>query len=131
NFLWELDGYAAFSQGKPDTSGSGGFPAVWSQTDYSNTPFYGYTQGPGYYGKTFFIWPPDPRNTTALSGSTLTSFLTGLGVTLNPGDASALAGQWSSMTLSSLQTWLTNKNYTAASTTAVVPVTNWNGTALT
>ena len=21
-----------------------------------------YTQGPGYYGKTFFIWPPDPSN---------------------------------------------------------------------
>jgi Flp pilus assembly protein TadG len=26
--------------------------------------FNGYTQGPGYWGKTFFIWPPDP-NTTA------------------------------------------------------------------
>ncbi|HEV3445887.1 MAG TPA: pilus assembly protein TadG-related protein [Gemmataceae bacterium] len=24
--------------------------------------FYGYTQGPGYWGKTFFIWPPNPRN---------------------------------------------------------------------
>ena len=23
--------------------------------------FAGYTQGPGYWGKTFFIWPPDPR----------------------------------------------------------------------
>jgi hypothetical protein len=23
--------------------------------------FSGYTQGPGYWGKTFFIWPPDPR----------------------------------------------------------------------
>ncbi len=23
-------------------------------------PFQGYTQGPGYWGKTFFIWPPDP-----------------------------------------------------------------------
>lgn len=23
--------------------------------------FYGYTMGPGYYGKTFFMWPPDPR----------------------------------------------------------------------
>ena len=35
--------------------------------------FNGYTQGPGYYGKTFFIWPPDPRNTTTpstLTGST-------------------------------------------------------------
>ena len=24
--------------------------------------FNGYTQGPGYWGKTFFIWPPDPRD---------------------------------------------------------------------
>src|SRR5438270_9833190 len=23
--------------------------------------FKGYSMGPGYYGKTFFIWPPDPR----------------------------------------------------------------------
>lgn len=30
---------------------------------YSMAPtFYGYTQGPGYYGKTFFIWPPNPVN---------------------------------------------------------------------
>jgi Flp pilus assembly protein TadG len=25
--------------------------------------FYGYQQGPGYWGKTFFIWPPDPNAT--------------------------------------------------------------------
>jgi hypothetical protein len=25
----------------------------------------GYTQGPGYWGKTFFIWPPDPRGPAA------------------------------------------------------------------
>jgi hypothetical protein len=26
--------------------------------------FNGYTQGPGYWGKTFFLWPPDPRAAT-------------------------------------------------------------------
>lgn len=26
------------------------------------TAFNGYTEGPGYYGKTFFVWPPDPTN---------------------------------------------------------------------
>jgi hypothetical protein len=42
---------------------------------YQPTPYYGYsggavpnwsgyTQGPGYWGKTFFIWPPDPRGAT-------------------------------------------------------------------
>jgi Flp pilus assembly protein TadG len=25
------------------------------------SPFNGYTRGPAYYGKTFFVWPPDPR----------------------------------------------------------------------
>ncbi|OYV91077.1 MAG: hypothetical protein B7Z73_05645 [Planctomycetia bacterium 21-64-5] len=29
---------------------------------YTGSAFNGYTQGPGYYGKTFFIWPPDPTN---------------------------------------------------------------------
>jgi len=28
----------------------------------SGTNFLGYTQGPRYWGKTFFIWPPDPKN---------------------------------------------------------------------
>ncbi|QEL13245.1 pilus assembly protein TadG-related protein [Limnoglobus roseus] len=27
----------------------------------SGTPFQGYSMGPGYWGKTFFMWPPDPR----------------------------------------------------------------------
>jgi hypothetical protein len=29
---------------------------------YQGGKFYGYIQGPGYWGKTFFIWPPDPIN---------------------------------------------------------------------
>ena len=29
---------------------------------YTGHAFNGYTQGPGYWGKTFFIWPPDPTN---------------------------------------------------------------------
>ena len=40
NTTWENNGYEGLS----------GVPA-----------FAGYTQGPGYWGKTFFIWPPDPR----------------------------------------------------------------------
>jgi hypothetical protein len=27
----------------------------------ATSEYQGYTQGPGYWGKTFFIWPPDPR----------------------------------------------------------------------
>jgi Flp pilus assembly protein TadG len=30
--------------------------------NYTGKAFNGYTQGPGYWGKTFFAWPPDPTN---------------------------------------------------------------------
>lgn len=33
----------------------------------TSKPFAGYTEGPNYWGKTFFIWPPDPR---PLNGAT-------------------------------------------------------------
>jgi Flp pilus assembly protein TadG len=44
---------------------------IWETTGYdtpslsrfTNGPFQGYSMGPGYYGKTFYIWPPDPRYT--------------------------------------------------------------------
>jgi hypothetical protein len=50
---------------------SGGTPPTaaqansWLNNGYksvTSTTFNGYTQGPGYWGKTFFIWPPDPTN---------------------------------------------------------------------
>jgi Flp pilus assembly protein TadG len=158
NALWELDGYSAYAGGSPDTSGSSGLPQVWTQVDYSppatppvngSLPFNGYTQGPGYYGMTFFTWPPDPRNTNALSGSTLKTFLGLLGV--NAADQITLANIWSTWQgqgatgLTNLQNWLKGTakggasslptfsgNYTPSSTTALVPgVTSWNGTTLT
>ena len=64
NILWELDGYSAYYNGSLDTSGPAA-PTVWTQADYSAiAPIQRLHPGPGYYGKTFFIWPPDPRNTT-------------------------------------------------------------------
>lgn len=150
NALWELDGYSAYSAGKPDTSSSG-VPAVWTQVDYgaSGVRFNGYTQGPGYYGKTFFLWPPDPRTTTTPSGNTLKNYLNQLGV--NSADQITLAAMWPTwqaqgMTtgLQNLQNWLKGTalggaaslpsfsgGYTPTSNTAVVPgVTTWNGTSL-
>jgi Flp pilus assembly protein TadG len=165
NALWELDGYSAYAAGQPDTSGSGNVPQVWSQVDYSaptnppangSLPFNGYTQGPQYYGKTFFIWPPDPRintNTNPLSGTTLKSFLNLLGVT-NSTDQTTLANIWStwqgqgSTGLTNLQNWLKGTakggasslpqynsgggyySPTASSPVFVPNVTTWNGTTL-
>jgi hypothetical protein len=39
--------------------------------------FKGYSMGPGYWGKTFFIWPPDPRTPVG-----------------NPGDGTYQPGDW-------------------------------------
>src|SRR5205814_2002019 len=43
----------------------------------STDRFAGYSMGPGYWGKTFFIWPPDPRAPVG-----------------NPGDANYQPGDW-------------------------------------
>src|SRR4029078_323882 len=33
----------------------------WNVLQNTNGTFKGYSMGPGYYGKTFYMWPPDPR----------------------------------------------------------------------
>jgi hypothetical protein len=45
---------------------SGGY--LWETLGYGVT-FAGYSMGPGYYGKTFWIWPPDPRAPVGLPGA--------------------------------------------------------------
>lgn len=48
-----------------DITGGTSYDATWETQGYqgyTGEPFAGYTQGPGYWGKTFFIWPPDPTN---------------------------------------------------------------------
>ena len=164
DILWELDGYSAYAGGKPDTSGTGGTPQVWAQADYSapasppangSLPFNGYTQGPGYYGVTFLLWPPDPRTTTALatsgSGSTtLQAYLIALGINPNKvgaqtqSDVTTLNAIWStwqaagSSGLTKLKSWLnggtaaaTGAAYAASinylTTNTSVPTTNWSG----
>jgi Flp pilus assembly protein TadG len=160
NAMWCLDGYSAYAAGKPDTSGTGGVPQVWLQQDYSapatppvngSLPFNGYTKGPGYYGKTFFLWPPDPRITTGNgqyvpSAATLTGYLNGLGIT-NATDQTTLSNIWSTWQgkgatgLGYLQAWLNGTATNGASklpqiaggnykTTVVPLMTTWNGTAL-
>ena len=43
----------------------------------TSRPFKGYVMGPGYWGKTFFMWPPDPRQPVG-----------------QPGDSGYVAGDW-------------------------------------
>ncbi len=76
NKWWELDGYSG------DTSGS------FNNTDlgtssYTSGSFNAYTQGPGYYGKTFFSWPPDPRRPLNTGTATAWSTTTADATTIN------------------------------------------------
>ena len=76
NASWELDGYSNYTAGSLSNAAVG-------QSSYTSAPFYGYTQGPGYYGKTFFIWPPDPRRplTSSSNSVQIKQFLTDFGYT--------------------------------------------------
>jgi len=58
----------ANSAARSTTNGPGGAafdPRLTDVFPYVNNgygpTFKGYVMGPGYYGKTFFVWPPDPR----------------------------------------------------------------------
>ncbi len=56
-------GYAATVQ---DLVNSTSYNSTWDGTGATNgyakyNTWSGYTQGPGYWGKTFFLWPPDPN----------------------------------------------------------------------
>lgn len=46
NASWETNGYD------------------YTSLTFGNGAFKGYSMGPGYYGKSFYIWPPDPRFTS-------------------------------------------------------------------
>jgi Flp pilus assembly protein TadG len=46
-----------------DITGTTSYDSTWEDNGYGSS-FKGYTTGPRYWGKTFFIWPPDPRYQT-------------------------------------------------------------------
>lgn len=104
NASWELDGYSNYTNGSLSNAASG-------QTSYANAPFHGYTQGPGYYGKTFFIWPPDPRHplTTSSNSTQIKQFLMDFGYSstdfTNGTTGPPLNGIYNSTATSGSRTW--------------------------
>lgn len=89
DLVWEQHGYDLNVEKyrKWRDAGNGGlptspatYPGSRSESEYkvpSSERFKGYSMGPGYWGKTFFVWPPDPRAPVG-----------------NPGDADYQAGDW-------------------------------------
>ncbi len=101
---WELDGYSNYTNGVLSNAAVG-------QSNYQNAPFYGYTQGPGYYGKSFAIWPPDPRRplTTTNDSATIQQFLKDFGYNnadfSNPVTGPPLQGIYNATKTPGSQTW--------------------------
>jgi Flp pilus assembly protein TadG len=113
---WELDGYSNYTTGSLNGTTLDGKPAPvykGAANDTASvsggTQFNGYTQGPGYWGKTFFVWPPDPRqplgtSTTSTCNTTIQTWLQqigyqnsagGLGYTNSATTAAAIQGIYS------------------------------------
>ncbi|MBI3408896.1 MAG: hypothetical protein HY040_11120, partial [Planctomycetes bacterium] len=55
--VYEFNSNSSTTNPKFETKGYGGYRASYN----------GYTQGPGYWGKTFWIWPPAPRGPSVLN----------------------------------------------------------------
>jgi Flp pilus assembly protein TadG len=53
--LYDVTGSASKSSSFESNSSTGGY------NFFTGGTFRGYTQGPRYWGKTFLVWPPDPR----------------------------------------------------------------------
>jgi Flp pilus assembly protein TadG len=110
DWRFELDGYSAYSNGAVNS-------LVAVDANYVDAPFNGYTQGPGYWGKTFFLWPPDPRvpvTTTYFTNNqiqnTVKQFMNDFGFTavqmLLP-TYQYVYTNWTSWTATTLQNYLT------------------------
>jgi Flp pilus assembly protein TadG len=77
---FEIHGYSGYTVNLSTTSGR------WADTSTSPAGirgFSGYTQGPRYWGKTFMVWPPDPRLAGAISQAQVKTWLRELGYTNN------------------------------------------------
>lgn len=65
-----LNSTSTYAKTVADITGSTSKDGNWESNGYNShsnmngtkTTWYGYTCGSGYWGKTFFIWPPDPRS---------------------------------------------------------------------
>jgi|GEM_PF-1298606 Flp pilus assembly protein TadG len=101
NKWWELDGYSGCTNGSFNNADLGA-------SNYASGSFNAYTQGPGYYGKTFFIWPPDPRRplTSTNDSAQINQFLQDFGYTnadfSNTSFTTTLAAKISSTTQTSI-----------------------------
>jgi hypothetical protein len=45
----------------------------YTSLTFRNGTFKGYSMGPGYYGKSFYIWPPDPRYTAGADPTSISN----------------------------------------------------------
>jgi Flp pilus assembly protein TadG len=68
---WETYGYDLNVEDYINNRGASHDPrTVYASASVTAGRFKGYSMGPGYWGKTFFVWPPDPRTPVGDPGAT-------------------------------------------------------------
>ncbi|OAI38951.1 hypothetical protein AYO40_01570 [Planctomycetaceae bacterium SCGC AG-212-D15] len=100
NTSWGATYYQSTSAAYTAVAGGGITPTGTAATytsPYSN--FQGYTQGPTFWGKTFFMWPPDPRYplTTSNTG-VIQMYLNDLGVVTTNKNSAGTTYTWAPTT---------------------------------
>jgi hypothetical protein len=71
NYPYSLGSSTTYASDVKDMLNTTSYNAAWETNGYTN--FNGYTAGPSYWGKSFFMWPPDPRSATQTPPSSLTT----------------------------------------------------------
>ena len=62
---WCTNGYdATYTYNAANVTASTPSPAITVTAKPASKKFQGFTMGPAYWGKTFYMWPPDPRTPT-------------------------------------------------------------------
>ena len=72
-----------------------GYKYVYGKLGYTSpnpTAFNGYIEGPGYWGKTFFIWPPDPSPASTAANSSVMEAISAFSGASSPSGVSGAVG---------------------------------------
>jgi Putative Flp pilus-assembly TadE/G-like len=77
---FSLSTFTGTTTGNANYSSGGTWTAVTGTQKTAANRFQGFTMGPAYWGKTFYMWPPDPRTPSAATvamGSTSPPYIAG------------------------------------------------------
>jgi hypothetical protein len=72
NFPYSNGSTSTYASNVQDMLNTTTYNSTWETSGYGAN-YNGFTEGPSYWGKTFFMWPPDPRGATQAPPSSTTT----------------------------------------------------------